>query len=1012
MKNLKKVFALVVAFSMMLSCAVAFAAYPDVTEDTPYASAITTLTALGIVGGDDQGNFNPDSTITRAEFTKIICEIQNMNGEGNKGATAFTDVAADHWASGYINFASSMGIINGMGDGTFNPDGPVTYEQAVKMLVATLGYEPMAQQMGGYPTGYLAVAQQRGVLSGITAPASTDPAPRNLIAQITYNALDVPMMVQTGFGNDITYEIQDGNNYTARTTLLTSRLDVAKLGGVVIANEKVAIDGQKTKTGYVRFIADENYKNTDDTWQIGNATSETTPFTFYVGETNAIDLLGYRCVAYAREISSNEFELVAIVPEEGKNNALTIDAADLDNSDRFVTSGSDMSLAYFESDDARRSTQVDLNSTLYIVWNNNNRASTEITSTLEDLKKNDYAARLNLVDWDNDDIYDFIRVDEYQHVVVDEIDAENGIIRTKGGDRINLQLDDSDVSVTIKDEEGNDVALDTIETDDVLAIITDGTSVKDTQFENMDIVVLKAATNMISGTVTEKDSSSSSRPRVYVDGEEYLIDTANDATTISEITRMDVSTEGVFYIGIDGKIFDYDGSRTGTDGEFGLILQAGDNGSSFDEGIALKMLTNSGLATYAITDDVRIKAQVKEITNSEGVVTGREFGTASYDIDEVLDKDIFAETNFESLFTSDMTLLDFFLEGKRFDAITEGLDNDSLGEIVLTRVIKFKVDSNGYITQIAPASNVQGSTYAETFTSSVDDEVLANPSTFVASTGEYREDTMRLDGSYLSENAVVFDLNKNNFNNSKVLDVSSLADESEYTAIMFDEDTDGYNLVVKLDGVASYTNDGFAIVTRTSVANDANGDEVTRITFVQNGESEEKVVTFDDDSSYDSQYNRTSYEELSQGDVFLYEADANGLVSSYTVIGQIASDGVLRLESGIAGADFGTSRDSVEFRLGYINDELSGGRMEIAFGEEVGVLSSDVETYRLSGVNEYRYNDVNSRNVRVEVGSYSGGDVSELYEEDGVTYVSYVLVRLYNDNISDIYSFNQQIGIE
>lgn len=1003
MKNLKKVFALVVAFSMMLSCAVAFAAYPDVTEDTPYASAITTLTALGIVGGDDQGNFNPDSTITRAEFTKIICEIQNMNGEGNKGATAFTDVAADHWASGYINFASSMGIINGMGDGTFNPDGPVTYEQAVKMLVATLGYEPMAQQMGGYPTGYLAVAQQRDVLSGITAPASTDPAPRNLIAQITYNALDVPMMVQTGFGNDITYEIQDGNNYTPRTTLLTSRLDVAKLGGVVIANEKVAIDGQKTKTGYVRFIADENYKNTDDTWQIGSATSETTPFTFYVGETNAIDLLGYRCVAYAREISSNEFELVAIVPEEGKNNALTIDAADLDDSDRFVTSGSNRALAYFETEDARRSTQVDLNSTLYIVWNNNNRDSDEITSTLEDLKKNDYAARLTLVDWDNDDIYDFIRVDEYQHVVVDEIDAEDGIIRTKGGDRINLQLDDSDVSVTIKDEEGNDVALDTIETDDVLAIITDGTSVKDTQFENMDIVVLKAATNMISGTVTEKGSSSSSRPRVYVDGEEYLIDTANDATTISEITRMDVSTEGVFYLSIDGKIFDYDGNRSGTDGEFGLILQAGDNGSSFDEGIALKMLTNSGLATYLITDDVRIKAKSKY----DETTSTYTWGTATFDIDEKIDQEVFEDTNFESLFTGDMDLLTFFLDGDRFGEITKNLSDEDLGKILITRVIKFKVDSNGYITQIAPSSNVEGSTYAETFTCSED---VTNPASYNGVKGEYRADTQRLNGVYLSDNAIVFDINKNNFNNSRVLDVSSLADESEYAAIMFDEDTDGYNLVVKLSGTAVYTNDGFAIVTRTSNANDANGDEVRRVTFVQNGDSEEKVVTFNDDSTpgtiEGSGISSVDYSELSQGDVFLYEADANGLVSSYFVIGQIANDGILRLEDGVEGANFGTDRDPVTFQLGYINAELSGGRMEVAFDSNVDGVSEDMDTYRLNGVNEYRYNDVNSRNVRIEVGSYSGGEVYEQYEEGGKTYLSYVLIRLMNGNATDIYSFN------
>ena len=56
MRNLKKVLALVVAFSMMLSV-VAFAAYPDVPADADYADAVELLSALDIIKGDDLGNF-------------------------------------------------------------------------------------------------------------------------------------------------------------------------------------------------------------------------------------------------------------------------------------------------------------------------------------------------------------------------------------------------------------------------------------------------------------------------------------------------------------------------------------------------------------------------------------------------------------------------------------------------------------------------------------------------------------------------------------------------------------------------------------------------------------------------------------------------------------------------------------------------------------------------------------------------------------------------------------------
>lgn len=1036
MKNLKKVFALVVAFSMMLSV-VAFAAYPDVTDETPYASAITTLTALGIVSGDDQGNFNPDSTITRAEFTKIVCEIQNMGGEGNKGATAFTDVPADHWASGYINFASSMGIINGMGDGTFNPEGPVTYEQAVKMLVATLGYEPMAASMGGYPTGYLAIAQQRGVLKSITAPASTAEATRGLIAQITYNALDVPMMVQTGFGSDITYEVQDGSNYTARTTLLTSKLDVAKLAGEVVANEKVSyVSNSSTpaKDGYIKFRADENFKNTDDTWQIGSSISNTTTFDFAVGETNASDLLGFRCVAYAREVASNDFELVAIVPEEGKNNTLTVDMADVDDSDRFVIDTTDdtFKLAYFESDDARRSTQVDLayqnddnNTEFVVIWNNQNGyqgTSTNVES-LRQIKQSvsSLAARLTMVDWNNDDLYDLIKVDAYDHVVVDEVDAEEGIIRTMGGDRIDLQLDDSDVNVTIRDVDGNAVELDSIAQNDVLAIISDATGkLRAGNFTTMDITVLKADTNMISGTVTEKDASSdSTKQTVAIDGESYTLSNASSSsvTYISGLERLDVSSEGVFYLGIDGKIFDWDGSRAAS-GEYGVILAAGDNGGTFTDSIAVKLLTTGGIATYEITDRIKIKAAFG--VNKDNT---RYYTTESFDIEmdstdssNILDAEAFDGTNFDSLIDEDTNAFDFFAEA--FPEIKSVTDQDATQ--LVTRFVKYKVNSNGTITEIMPASNAQGSSFAETFDSSLSTDQLADPTnpdklTLGSLSGEYRASTNRLCGDYLTDDTVVFSINTNQLTNSKVLSVSSLADEGTYNAVMFDELDDGYGAVLLLGGSTTFTTEnGMAIATRVSTAVDENGDDIVRVTFVQNGDSEEKVVTFNEDSYNDEDYSSAEFDTLSQGSVFLYQADANGLVDTYAVIGHISNSSstpFVFADPDLEGYPFDAgSNDTASFRLGYLNRTMSGNRVEIVFGD------GTTATYKIDGgVNEYFYNNANSNNVRVEVGSFESGDVTELIEDEdnNTAEVSYVLVRYLNqDELVDIYSFNDRYTIK
>ena len=72
MKNLKKVLALVIALTMVLTT-VAFASYPDVDANANYASAVELLSALEILQGDENGNFNPDNTITRAEYAAVVC---------------------------------------------------------------------------------------------------------------------------------------------------------------------------------------------------------------------------------------------------------------------------------------------------------------------------------------------------------------------------------------------------------------------------------------------------------------------------------------------------------------------------------------------------------------------------------------------------------------------------------------------------------------------------------------------------------------------------------------------------------------------------------------------------------------------------------------------------------------------------------------------------------------------------------------------------------------------------
>jgi hypothetical protein len=83
--------------------------------------------------------------------------------------SGFSDVSVVNDDTIFISLAKTMGIINGNGNGTFAPNDLVTYNQAVKMILCTIGYgEQLAKEKGGYPDGYIAVAHDLGVTEGMT----------------------------------------------------------------------------------------------------------------------------------------------------------------------------------------------------------------------------------------------------------------------------------------------------------------------------------------------------------------------------------------------------------------------------------------------------------------------------------------------------------------------------------------------------------------------------------------------------------------------------------------------------------------------------------------------------------------------------------------------------------------------------------------------------------------------------------------------------------------------------
>ena len=194
----------IIALTLILIISTSFVVFTDDTE-----TIRENLTKYNIITDYEIG------TINRAEAAKIIVTMMGV-GECERTDTKFIDVPKEYWASGYINRAQEMGIINGHGDGTFKPEQKLTNEQFVKMLVVALGYEPTVA--GTYPTGYFAKATQLGITRSLDL-TGTDVALRNDVAVMVYNALDVPIMYQSGYGDVVEFIIADGKNGLDKITL-------------------------------------------------------------------------------------------------------------------------------------------------------------------------------------------------------------------------------------------------------------------------------------------------------------------------------------------------------------------------------------------------------------------------------------------------------------------------------------------------------------------------------------------------------------------------------------------------------------------------------------------------------------------------------------------------------------------------------------------------------------------------------------------------------------------------
>ncbi len=195
----RKILSLFLTLIMVLGSFSTVFAVPFDVVGTTFEDAVVRLEDLEVLKGYPDGSFRPSSNITRAEYAAVVARVKGLEDAAmaSMGTTIFGDVPANLWASGYINVSEQAGLIKGMGIyngvNTFGPQLNITYEQAVTLVVRALGFEIEAMANGGYPSGYLMIAAREGLLQDVNGTLGAL-ATRGLVAQLTYNALDIPLM--------------------------------------------------------------------------------------------------------------------------------------------------------------------------------------------------------------------------------------------------------------------------------------------------------------------------------------------------------------------------------------------------------------------------------------------------------------------------------------------------------------------------------------------------------------------------------------------------------------------------------------------------------------------------------------------------------------------------------------------------------------------------------------------------------------------------------------------------
>lgn len=510
-------------------------------NDELLQEALARVSGLGVIKGDE-GGFRLEDSITRAEFTTILCRLMNMDNITARDS-GFDDVTAEHWASGYVATAKSAGLVNGVGNNLFDPEANVTFPEVLKMMVSLLGYGELAEAKGGWPNGYTAQAGSLGLTKDVEMNADT--ADRGAIVVIIDNALDVKPL-EPDFG-------KEGSSVVSKETLydqISNRADTVEFEGVYQENEMYSILNAVPfcEEGII-IIEGKEYKAND----------------LYD------DMFGKTVKGVAREYKNNKYEIVSIYAVETENNVTAFNSDDGE-----LDLAQDCGIVY---EDNGKDKKTKISSSATYLYNG------RLIGKNDALVVNASDADYTLIDNTGDKTADIVMIEEGESFAVDRYIASTSTAYFKTGETfrqkrsISLIPDETKENsyVFVSDKNGNPVSTSDIAEDCVLTIFASS---------DLSLCNIKVSFETAEGTVD------------YVDEEDIV--TINGKEYKSLLNNIDVGDEGRYAIDAYGRIAAKLEGNTNL--EYGYIINAGTKGN-LDTTLRLEMITAGPTVKNVKVDD-------------------------------------------------------------------------------------------------------------------------------------------------------------------------------------------------------------------------------------------------------------------------------------------------------------------------------------------------------------------------------------------------------------------------